>query len=245
MIGIYKYTNRINGKSYIGQSVDIDSRKCSHKASAFNQNCGDYNSQFHCAIRKYGIDNFDFEILVELSYEGYSKEILNYLEMYYINKYDTFKNGYNATIGGDSNAIGKFQGEKNGRALLTENDIRYIRECYNAHIPFKQIKEEYKNHNITERGLKKVWLFENWKHILPEYNTPENKYWHSHTAKANSPEMARNNKRKFSEEQIRLFREEYYINNLKLSEILAKYGLTVRTTTLRNAIVGITYKDIV
>ena len=75
MIGIYKYTNRINGKSYIGQSVDIDSRKCSHKTSAFNQNCGDYSSQFHCAIRKYGIDNFDFEILVELSYEGYSKFI--------------------------------------------------------------------------------------------------------------------------------------------------------------------------
>lgn len=244
MIGIYKYTNNINGKSYIGQSIDIESRKYQHSANAYNEKAQDYNCQIHQAIRKYGLDNFSFEILAELSYEGYSKELLNYLERYYIKKYDSYKHGYNATEGGDSNNKEKVQGELNGRALLTEEDVRHIRECYNAHIPFREIEKEYVNHKITKRGLQKVWQFENWKNIYPEYNTEENRYWHSHQAKANSTEIARNNQRQFCDDEIRQFRKEYYDDGLRIPEILAKHKLTVRTTTLRNAILGITYKDI-
>lgn len=54
MIGIYKYTNQINGKIYIGQSLNVEHRNMAHKSSAFNQNANDYNSRFHKAIRKYG-----------------------------------------------------------------------------------------------------------------------------------------------------------------------------------------------
>ena len=37
MIGIYKYTNNINGKVYIGQSINLEQRKYAHKSSAFNE----------------------------------------------------------------------------------------------------------------------------------------------------------------------------------------------------------------
>ena len=57
MIGIYKYQNKINGKCYIGQSINLEQRKYAHKSSAFNENAKDYNSQLHQAIRKYGLDN--------------------------------------------------------------------------------------------------------------------------------------------------------------------------------------------
>jgi group I intron endonuclease len=67
MIGIYKYQNKLNGKIYIGQSVDITRRQYNHKSSAFNEKANDYNSQFHQAIRKYGLENFDFEIIAELT----------------------------------------------------------------------------------------------------------------------------------------------------------------------------------
>lgn len=60
MIGIYKYQNKINGHIYIGKSIDIKRRQSGHKFSAYNENANDYNSQFHQAIRKYGLDMFDF-----------------------------------------------------------------------------------------------------------------------------------------------------------------------------------------
>ena len=97
-------------------------------------------------------------------------------------KYNSFENGYNATEGGEEIGNRVQKGSKNGRARLTEEDVIYIRECYNNHIPFRKVYLEYKD-KITERGLQKVWWFETWKNIHPEYHTKENKYWHSHNAK--------------------------------------------------------------
>ena len=45
MIGIYKYTNKINNKIYIGQSIDLEQRKYAHKSSAFNEKAKDYNEE--------------------------------------------------------------------------------------------------------------------------------------------------------------------------------------------------------
>lgn len=99
MIGIYCFTNKINNKKYIGQSVDIKQRWRLHKTSAFSPDNKDYNSYFHNALRKYGWDNFNKEVLTECT-----KEELNELEKYYIKKFDTCnrENGYNLTYGGDS-----------------------------------------------------------------------------------------------------------------------------------------------
>lgn len=182
MIGIYKYENKINGHCYIGKSIDIERRQYNHKYSAYNQKARDYDSQFHQAIRKYGLDNFDFTVICSLSPEEYSEELLNQLEKTFIKLYNSYENGYNAIQGGEDNPHRARVGESNGRALLKEEDVIYIRECYNAHIPFKKVYEEYSD-KISKRGLQKVWWFQTWKNILPEYQTEENKYWHSHNAK--------------------------------------------------------------
>ena len=90
---IYKATNKVNGKSYIGQTIrTLYERKKSHFNVAYN------NPQFafHNAIRKYGKENFKWEILCGC------KDIdeLNKKEKYYIKEYKTFgKNGYNMTTG--------------------------------------------------------------------------------------------------------------------------------------------------
>lgn len=89
---IYKITNKVNGKSYIGQTrytVEFRWRQHQHKRD---------NVYFHNAIHKYGIENFTVEILEECDYKD-----LNSREIFYIAKYDTFKNGYNLTLGGDGN----------------------------------------------------------------------------------------------------------------------------------------------
>ena len=66
MKGIYKFTNKINGKSYIGQSVQLETRYNSHKRNYNNSNLSVYNSKFYRAIRKYGFENFDYEILISV-----------------------------------------------------------------------------------------------------------------------------------------------------------------------------------
>lgn len=77
MIGIYKITNKINNKVYIGQSIDIQRRWCQEKNKAFNENDTAYNQLLSKAFRKYGIDNFNFEVIEELS-----EELLNTREEY-------------------------------------------------------------------------------------------------------------------------------------------------------------------
>ena len=57
--GIYKITNLVNGKVYIGQSQDIYSRWKEHK---YARNKRDYFALYG-AFKKYGLDNFSFEIV--------------------------------------------------------------------------------------------------------------------------------------------------------------------------------------
>ena len=57
--GIYKIENQVNQKVYIGQSTNITTRWRRHRSEASNLN----NSYpLYCAMRKYGLDNFSFEI---------------------------------------------------------------------------------------------------------------------------------------------------------------------------------------
>lgn len=89
---IYKATNKINNKSYIGQSkFNLSGRIRSHKWRAKEK----INTHFYNAIRKYGFENFEWVVIDEPPNEKLDKK-----EIFYINKYDTFKNGYNMTKGG-------------------------------------------------------------------------------------------------------------------------------------------------
>lgn len=64
--GIYKITNKINGKCYIGSSVDIHKRWREHRARSVMKTHNyikTYYSHLYCAFRKYGRDNFNYEII--------------------------------------------------------------------------------------------------------------------------------------------------------------------------------------
>ena len=90
IVGIYKITNKINNHCYIGQSRNIKKRWQDHKIASNNQNDKSYNYPLYRAFRKYGIKNFDFEIIEQCNLNE-----LNEKEKKWINFY---KAQYNQTI---------------------------------------------------------------------------------------------------------------------------------------------------
>lgn len=97
LCGIYKIENMINGKIYIGQSVDIYKRWADHISSLNKQT--HINRHLQNAWNKYGNENFKFEII-----KLCAKEKLNIEEMRSIKAYNSFgENGYNLTLGGEGN----------------------------------------------------------------------------------------------------------------------------------------------
>ena len=71
IIGVYKITNTVTGDFYIGSSKDVKRRWRAHKKpSVWNDNP---NNQMYIDMQKYGLDNFDFQILAEVE-EGKLKE---------------------------------------------------------------------------------------------------------------------------------------------------------------------------
>lgn len=129
--GIYKITNLKNNKSYIGQSIYIEKRWSNEKASSKNPNDKNYNTALSKALRKHGIENFNFKIL-----EICDKEDLSEREIHYIDLYNSYFNGYNETSGGE--------GVPNISFKLTQKDIDEIYDLLlNSDLSQKEIAEKF------------------------------------------------------------------------------------------------------
>lgn len=130
---IYKITNKINNKVYIGQTIQGFNFRYNHKGEdiervynyhKYNKSTGrTYNAHLLNSINKYGINNFDVVNVLDVAF---SKIELDIKEKTYIEIYNSYHNGYNLTLGGGG-TVGlsgknhgmygkgyKLQGEKNG-----------------------------------------------------------------------------------------------------------------------------------
>ena len=194
MIGIYKITNLINNKVYIGQSVDIKQRWNSHKRQSIIPN-KEYNKYLYRAFRKYGIENFNFEILEECS-----REKLDEKEHYYIILYNSNNDqyGYNETGGYDQPQYG-FSGENHPRHKLTTEEVYYIRECSNQHYNIHDVYSEFSD-RLSESGFHKIWLGQNWKNVHMDVFTEENRQYY--LFQRNSHPGSSNGRAKLNEEMV-------------------------------------------
>lgn len=95
MAYIYKITNKINQKSYIGKTIKTIEERFKEHIYDSKRRCEE-NRPLYSAMNKYGIENFTIETIEECS-----NEVASEREQFWIQAYATFKNGYNATIGGD------------------------------------------------------------------------------------------------------------------------------------------------
>lgn len=96
---IYCITNLINGKQYIGKTTySVTKRFQEHCRDSKRERCE--KRPLYNAMNKYGIENFIVEELCECDNE----ELSSY-EIQYIEKYNTYSKGYNATKGGDGSIL--------------------------------------------------------------------------------------------------------------------------------------------
>lgn len=90
---IYKITNKINNKTYIGFDSNFPRRIRQH----YNHSKRGVVSDFYDDIRKYGWENFSKDIL----FQSFDREIcLNEMEKHFIQEYNSKEDGYNRTTGG-------------------------------------------------------------------------------------------------------------------------------------------------
>ena len=130
---VYKIVNLINQKGYIGSSMRVEKRWQQHKNDAFNPNSEKYNYPLYQAFRKYGIENFSFQILKNdfLSIE----EMQNYEQEMIIAHNTLSPNGYNQTL------------ETASYTIAHENTQKYIKRIS------KKCALVDKNNNIIETYL--------------------------------------------------------------------------------------------
>ena len=217
MIGIYKIQNKINNKIYIGQSIEVEERIKEHKRIPFRENRPTYFYSLYSDMRKYGIENFSFEIIEECK-----KDELNKKEEYYIQQYNSFQNGYNQTPGGDSAAAGNLSNNH----ILSEEDVINIRTRYKNKEKRWEVYQSYKD-KISMDTFVHIWVGKTWKWCMPEVFTEENIKWHEN----NFGELRLIHNSKLSENDVKnirsLKKEKMYINCMKgkfLLVLLMLYG---------------------
>lgn len=157
---IYKATNIINGKCYIGFTSNFHNRLLDHRKNFRNKNSKKYYNKFYCAIRKYGWDNFQWEFL----YQSKDKDhCLSEMETYFIKEYNSFalvenSNGYNLTLGGEgtpgivkSERSKKHHSEKMKGRKFTEEHKSNISNSLKGK---KRTPEHCKNLSESQKGDK-------------------------------------------------------------------------------------------
>ena len=170
---IYCYVNKTNGKKYIGQTNNLERRKKQHIQDSIHCFQGheiSYELPFHRAIRKYGIDNFEYNILEIIDTENWDE--VNKLESYYIRKENTMApNGYNLQCDGMAN-----QGKN--KSSLSKDQIQEIIEALknNEYIPNIAEKYQLSRSYISDINNGRCLRQENEKYPLQQNRITNDEY---------------------------------------------------------------------
>ena len=109
---IYVIKNDINDKLYVGKTVTTLANRWLHHKDDYQK----YDWHLYRAMRKYGIEHFWIEKL-----EDCADEVINEREKYWIEYYHSFKDGYNATLGGDGTIYTDYD-----LVVATYNELGFI-----------------------------------------------------------------------------------------------------------------------
>ena len=150
MAAIYKITNTVNNKSYIGKTTkSLKERIINHfYSSKYNSEC-----YIHRAIRKYGKANFKIEIIEEVN----NINLIDEKEIYWISYYNTLKEGYNMTSGGEGGKIlcaksRNKQKEKRKLQIFSEETKQKIRQSRLGKLASNATKQKLSETHLGEKN---------------------------------------------------------------------------------------------
>lgn len=168
------YENKQNHKKYIGQSTNIERRKKEHLS-----NPSPY-SYFDKELKKIGENNFNFYILEECK-----PEELDQKEIYWIDYYNSYNNGYNLCKGGQS-----YRGISNPLSKLTDKEVLQIIHLLEQHkLSNKEIGKLF---NVSQSTIDGINRCQYWTHLhnyttnIRQENLNKEKYPHSAFAGENN-----------------------------------------------------------
>lgn len=148
---IYLIENKINEKKYIGKTyLNIEKR--------WKQHCNDsrrFNRPLYQAMEKYGIENFSIK---EIEYCDNLEE----REKYWISFYDSYHNGYNATLGGDGKTYFEYSDEEvisKYKELGSVKDVASYFNCDPETIRIR-LKNNGINTSLIPKMYKKVYQYD-------------------------------------------------------------------------------------
>ncbi len=135
---IYCYHNKINNKEYVGQTNNLINRKKQHIQDSIHQHVGHekaYLQPIHCAIRQYGIENFEISILEIIDTQDWNE--VNQKESQWIKKRNCLAPyGYNLKAQGEAN-------KGNNKSKLDQETIINIITDLKNNISISNIAEKY------------------------------------------------------------------------------------------------------
>lgn len=223
---IYCFTNNVNGKKYIGQSISKgNARYNNHKSSYKNPDDCEYESPLHRAFRKHGFENFTYEVLAQ---DVENIDLLNQLEIQYIQQYNCqIPNGYNIESGGKNCAKPKTIEHRKkeiwAQAKLTEEEVIELRKAYQRkESPTKIYKEKYED-IMHYNSFLNIWSGRRYALIMPEV-------------------FEKGRHTKLNAEIVKLIRKDREETNLSYGKLAEKYGIS--KGTIADIINKRTWKDV-
>lgn len=223
-----------SGKCYIGQTFDINRRWREHLWEASVLRC---DTKLYRAMAKYKITIENFSIIED---NILTVEEANAKEIYYIAKYDSYHNGYNSTLGGDSG----FQphGENHPFAILSDLEVKQIREIRaSKKFTFSDVWEFYKD-RISYSGMNKIWNYEIRLDVAKELDLPELRDFYSRDKRMMLGE--KHFLSKLTDEQVINIRQRYWVDGEKMSEIYKDFKNDYSLSGFRKIVLGDTYTNI-
>lgn len=227
---VYKLTNVVNNKNYIGQTSNVKRRMAEHRRK--NDNVIDK------AIDKYGWNNFTVEVLKE----NLSKVEADFWEIYLINEvYNSYKGkGYNCSIGGDVNPMlnkhhDKETREKISKKVRGKNSPWYGKKLTKEHKQKIRKENSGKNHHCygkslpesTRKKMSKAKIGKN-NPMYGKERTEEAKNNISLAYKENIEER-KEAQSKYSKGKYLEIKEEYEQRDVTQTQLSKEYNLSVTT----------------
>lgn len=200
---IYKITNLLNRKSYIGQTTDYKRRFQEHQARGYGS---EPNKLLYKAFDKYGIENFSFEVIEDKTADYCDRE------SFWINYYDTLKNGYNMVDGGNEPPLNI--GERSPFVTHSKEVVDEIKAMLkNTKVQYKEIAKQfnYDSSTIERINYGKLW----------------------HDSEIGYP-IRRESSRAYQLERAENIVNDLLYSNLTQKKIAEKYGCARSTVTAIN-----------